>query len=349
MPYHENWDINNITDNTLAVFVLNVGHGDAIVIRFPVTDDTIVGGVVDCYNFEKTFAALDSLGVNKIDLMCATHPHKDHIYGFEDLIGECKTRSITIKQFWDSGFRHVSVDHYDLIRCLQKNPQITFLKITSGFEITINKVRVLAMAPSISLKNRYDTFGTNINNASIVLKMEYPAKDIAKYYQKPKVYSDEDLSEEEKIEQNTIILGGDAQFDSWARLTQEFPQQTRYKGSHRGQFITWKPWKQVTHKPMRSQVIKMPHHMSKNGISYEVLNSIEAKYAIASCNDTHLYSCPHDLTVKAAEEVKNCEIYYTGNLDPNLRGGTIAVLFQGDGQEPDLYCLGESVDNNAPI
>jgi len=350
MPYHANWNRNDLTHDTLGVFVLNVGHGDAIVVRFPVVDgNTVVCGVVDCYLYDKTRAALEALGANKIAFMCATHPHKDHSLGFANLIDWCVQNNKEIEQFWDSGFRHVSLDHYNLIRCLQRNSHIPFLRITSGFEMTINKVRVLAMAPSISLKNRYDTFGTNINNASIVLKLEYPAKDIAKYYRDAEVFSDEALAEEEKIAQNTIILSGDAQFDSWSHLTQEFPQQSRYKSSNRGQMIPWRPWSQVTHKPVLSQVIKIPHHMSKNGISYEVLDNIHAKYALVSCHDDHLHSCPHDLTVSATKEVKNCEIYYTGNRNVNLRGGTIAVLFKGDGNEPDLYCLRESVSQNAPI
>jgi len=349
MPYNANWNINHLTDDTLAAFVLNVGHGDAIVIRFPVVDGTITCGVVDCYLYDKTRAALQLLGVDKIAFMCATHPHRDHSLGFANLIDWCVQNNIEVEQLWDSGFRHVSLDHYNLIRCLQRNSQIPFLRITSGFETIINKVRVLTMAPSISLKNRYDTFGTNINNASIVLKLEYPAKDIAKYYRNAAIFSDEDLAEEEKIAQNTIILSGDAQFDSWAHLTQEFPQQTRYSSTNRGQMIPWRPWSQVTHKPVRSQVIKIPHHMSKNGISYEVLDNIHAKYALVSCHNDHLHTCPHDLTVSATQEVRNCEIYYTGNQNVNLRGGTIAVLFNGDGAEPDLYCLRESSGQDAPI
>lgn len=349
MPFHQQWNPNDLTSDKLAVFVLNVGHGDAIIVRFPKINGETVCGVVDCYKFDKTLKALRDLNVEKIAFMCATHPHRDHMLGFENLIEWCVNNNVEIGQFWDSGFRHVSKNQYDLIRCLEQYPDIPFLCLTSGFEVTVNGVRVLSMAPSISLKNKYDTFGTNLNNSSIVLKLEYPAKDMAKYYRDENVYSDETLSEEEKIEQNTIILSGDAQFDSWAHICQEFPQQTRYKLKHRGQMIARRNWSQVTHKPLASQVLKVPHHMSKNGISYEVLANIRVKYAIVSCSDTHQHSCPHPLTVDAAAEVQGCETYYTGNQDVNLRRGTIAILFKGDGSDPDIYALGEPYNVNAPI
>jgi beta-lactamase superfamily II metal-dependent hydrolase len=349
MPYKGSWNSSALNDDMLAVFVLNVGHGDAIVVRFPTVDDSIICAVVDCYLYNKTKEALKSLHADSIAFMCATHPHSDHMLGFEDLIEWCLSSHVAIDQFWDSGFRHVTSYHYDLIRCLQKHPEIAFLRLTSGFEITINGVRVLALAPSIRLKNKYDTFGTEINNASIVLKLEYPAKDVAKYYAKPHVYSDGNLAEEEKIQQNTMILGGDAQFDSWAHLVQEFPQQTRYKSTNRGQFIPWKDWSMVTHKPFLSQVLKVPHHMSKNGISYEILNNIRPKYAIVSCSDTHKHNCPHPLTIDAAREVNGCKTFFTGNRNSALRYGTIAVLFSGDGSEPEVYSMHEAVDDDAPI
>ncbi len=351
MPFHKGWNQNALTKDKLAVFVLNVGHGDAIVVRFPSIDNEVVCAVVDCYSSEKVTDALQKLNADRIAFMCATHPHSDHTRGFESLIEWCldNNNNVAIDQFWDSGFRHVSVFHYDLIRCLQRHPEIPFLRLTSGFEVTINTVRVLVLAPSIRLKNKYDTFGTEINNASIVLKLEYPAKDVAKYYQKAEVFSDDDLAEEEKLEQNTMILGGDAQFDSWAHLVQEFPQQTRYQSTNRSQLMPWRSWREVTHQPFVSQVLKVPHHMSKNGISYEVLNNIRPGYAVVSCSASHLHNCPHPLTILAADEVRGCQAIFTGHKDSSKCSGTLAVLFSGDGSDPDVYAMGEAVDKSAPI
>jgi hypothetical protein len=163
------------------------------------------------------------------------------------------------------------------------------------------------------------------------------------------VYSDDDLGTEEKIAQNTMILSGDAQFESWAHLTQEFPQQSRYRTSNRGQKIPWQAWSRVTHKPLRSQVLKVPHHMSKNGISYEVMEAIRAKYALVSCSNEHKHTCPHKLTIDAANEVSGCKTYFTGNRNPQRRSGSIAVLFSGDGSDPDVYGMRDTVKRMPPL
>ena len=39
MPYYNAWNPAALTDDKLAVFVLNVGHGDSIIIRFPTLDE----------------------------------------------------------------------------------------------------------------------------------------------------------------------------------------------------------------------------------------------------------------------------------------------------------------------
>jgi beta-lactamase superfamily II metal-dependent hydrolase len=339
------WDRDLLTDDKLAIFMLNVGHGDSLIVRFPIVNGEVTCGLIDCFMGEKVEQALADLGTNKIAFMCATHPHFDHISGFKRIIKWARDeQNIPVAQFWDNGFRHVSGTHYSLIRCLQEHPEISFLRVTSGFEVTVNGVRVLVLAPSIRLKNRYDTFGTNINNSSIVLKLEYPAKDVAQYYAKPKVIGDEELAEEEKLKQSTAILAGDAQFESWAHAVQEFPQLSRSKVLNRGRLI-----RNVTHKPFHCQLIKIPHHMSKNGISYEILYHMNPKMALVSSSDTHKHKCPHQLTVDATEELDGCEIAYTGNLDPALRSGSVAALLDKSGSKPKVFEMCETKEENAPI
>ena len=189
----------NLKSSTLSLVVLNVGDGDAIIIRFPFKYGEKACAVVDCYNADKTIAALKALGTETIPFICATHPHSDHTMGLAKLIRLCLQEGMHIDQFWDSGFRHVSKTHYDLIQLLREEPNIKVVYPASGYETVINRVRIQVLSPSIVLKNRHDTFGTNINNASIVLKLEYPPKDIAPYYLSPEKVTDEALSEEERL------------------------------------------------------------------------------------------------------------------------------------------------------
>ena len=338
----------NLKDSTLSVTVLNVGDGDAIIIRFPFKYGKKACAVVDCYNAEKTIAALEALGAETVPFICATHPHSDHTLGMTKLIKWCIQKGIQIDQFWDSGFRHVSKIHYNLIQLLRDNPNINMIYPTSGYETIISRVRVLVLSPSILLKNRYDTFGTNINNASIVLKLEYPPKDIAPYYLTSEQATDEALAEEERLKQHSIVLGGDAQFDAWAKITEEFPE-LQHTGN-RGQMIDPD---RIEHKPLRCKVLKVPHHMSKHGISLEVIETLNPRYSIASCSNKSKHGFPHELTVMAVEDIhkkkKDDGMRFTGHRDPKKRSGTIMAIFRENARNPLIYGLGESVSKPAPI
>ncbi|MBU0516986.1 MAG: hypothetical protein KJ621_19700 [Proteobacteria bacterium] len=335
------------TNDSLMVMVLNVGDGDAIVIRFPPKYGTKTAcAVVDGYNASKTIAALKALGAQTIPFVCATHPHYDHTKGLAEIITWCLDNNLVIDQFWDSGFRDVSKTHYDLIRLLRNHPEIRVVYPTSGFETTVNRVRVLVLSPSIQLKNRYDTFGTNINNASIVLKLEYPPRDIAPYYLEPGEKAD--LSEQERILQSTVILTGDAQFDAWSRITEEFPELVRT--GNRGRMIDPEV---VKHRPLRCQVLKAPHHMSKHGITLEVMETLNPRYTIASCSSRSRHGFPHALTVMAAEDVRHQSedkgLRFTGHRDQTKRAGTVVAMFREKGKKPMVFALGEAPTKNAPL
>jgi len=160
----------NIGPYSLCIHVLNVGDGDNIIIQSPEVAGNRLYGIVDCYKPGKTIKYLDKLEVNELEFVCATHPHFDHIRGIPALLKKYKGM---INQFWDSGFRHKSNTHQRIFDLISKDKNIRFMRVTSGFETVFNNVKISALAPSINLRNRYETYGVDINNASIVLKFDY--------------------------------------------------------------------------------------------------------------------------------------------------------------------------------
>ena len=188
--------IYKLKEDTLSLHVLNVGNGDSLVVELPKEENQTTRShiIVDCFKAEKTLDYLNKLGVQDIKLVIATHPHEDHILGLKEVIEHYPNN---IEQFWDSGFRHNIDAWYELIEYIKNRKNITFIRPTSGMTLLIAGVEITVIAPSIYMRNRYDTFGVNINNASIVLKLTYAGK--------------------------TMILGGDAQWDSWGKITEEFP------------------------------------------------------------------------------------------------------------------------------
>jgi beta-lactamase superfamily II metal-dependent hydrolase len=332
--------LDHLKPETLAIIVINVGDGDAIIIRFPYAYGKNACSIVDCYNSGKMINILEQLDVEYIPFICATHPHADHIMGIPTLIDWClNKKKIPIGQYWDSGFRHVSKTHYRIIRLFQEKTNVDFILPTSGYQCFINRVKITVLSPSIHLRNRYDTFGTNINNASIVMKLEYPPDDIALPFS-----PDESSPTLEKTsKKNTVILGGDAQFDAWARITEEFPRLERTKNI--GQMINASV---VSNNPLRCQLLKMPHHMSKHSISLEVLEILNPGITVSSCSSSSEYGFPHALTEMAVDEVskskKSTYKYFTGHKAEGMSSGTVVAFFDGDGGIPTIVTCGESAD-----
>ncbi|MBA7545472.1 hypothetical protein ES705_37841 [subsurface metagenome] len=124
------------------------------------------------------------------------------------------------------------------------------------------------LAPSIALRNRYDTYGININNSSIVLKIEY--------------------------NEQSVILTGDAQWDSWARVTEDFPHFEKTENPDQKIKIS------DTYNPLRCQVLKVSHHASKHGTSLEYIERLSPNYSAVSCGTLH--NCPHQLAKDILKE-----------------------------------------------
>jgi beta-lactamase superfamily II metal-dependent hydrolase len=69
------------TDPAVEITFLDVGQGDAVLVRAPEGQAALIDAGSDA-----PLAALASLGVERIDLLLATHPHADHIGGMADVL-----------------------------------------------------------------------------------------------------------------------------------------------------------------------------------------------------------------------------------------------------------------------
>jgi len=266
---------------SLLIFILDVGDGDSIIVQLPET----IGYehmVIDCKKSTPTKDWLKKIQATKLALVVATHPHYDHIAGLKSVMKEYPGQ---IEQFWDSGFRHNSVTWYNLAEYItETETEAQFLRPISGLYTSFNDVKVTVLAPSIYLRNRYDSYGVNINNASIVLKLEYSGK--------------------------SVILAGDAQWDSWGKMTEEFPQYVKTENPDQHVQI------ETSHKPLRCNVLKVAHHGSKHGTALEPIEVLNPNYAIITCDDPSGYGFPHDLTIMALEEIqtKIIQTAQSGNI-----------------------------------
>ena len=292
--------------NDLKIHVLNVGFGDNILIEFPKDNNGKRSyGLVDCYNSKKTIDYIKKLNPNSLEkilfkFVCATHPHYDHIKGIKKIL---ETKDYEIIEFWDCGFRHYSKTYRDILLTLQ-NANIKMVRVSSGMEFYHNKVRITVLSPSVALRNRYATYGVDMNNASIVLRIEHHKEDVL--YLRSKEYegfeSKEDIRNAGK---SVVILAGDSEFDSWSHISQEYPKLEKTK-EH-------KPLIKEMLNHLSCSLIKVSHHGSMHSAPLDIYEKMSPKTAIISTEQKTSSKTiggktltrdlfPHDLTIIALEE-----------------------------------------------
>jgi hypothetical protein len=122
-----------------------------------------------------------------------------------------------------------------------------------------------------------------------------------------------------------LIVGGDAQTLSWAQVFIDYPQLVVDKSLYRKPFS-----KAQGVEPLASDVFKVPHHCSKQGLNLELVEQISPSMSlISSVGGGGKYNFPHlvsleglregvDATVKSGKAHKpdyDLDIHYTFGVD----------------------------------
>lgn len=288
-------------NNCLRLHFINVGHGDAIVCEFPDymngaerkprfglidaggSDNSVKGKTLDYLN---TFIRCRLQGDPSTDpaaedyifeFICLTHPHEDHLKGMLPILEAYCADNVPVKnrprRFWDCGFRYNTVGYLEILNFLIRHREVQFMRVTSGTEFHFDAVEIIVLAPSVDLRNRYDTYGVDLNDASIVLRLSYGAK--------------------------TAILTGDSHFDTWGKICEEFPR-TRH--------ITYPYWKKddkiqydkrdprhpdlvflSSGNQLDCDLLKVAHHGSKRGTSYEYIEKLSPVHFAITCDKDEWY------------------------------------------------------------
>ncbi len=305
----------------LYIHFINVGDGDSIVITFPEKNGVRKYAVVDCYGGAYETKVVDFvdryLEAPELEFVCATHPHDDHI---GQMAGLLTTYNGRIVEFWDSGWRHTIPAYMDVLEALLADDRVRVSRVTAGYERNINDVKVTVLAPSMYLRNRYDTYGIDLNNASVVLKLEY--KDLV------------------------VILGGDAQFLSWSKILHDFPNFMKTKCPEIHIQIL------EDFNPLKCQVLKAAHHGSIRGNSFEYLEVLDPRYAVISCSAASTHGFPHPLSRSALEEItyksgsQTVErVLVTSDVDVNGAPRGTVVLRYGGGSRPYWDFLHDDIND----
>lgn len=301
----------------LVYFLLNVGDGDTQLLLLPARPAQPAGDeddpnrrahgrraiVVDVATTRKLPALLDALadaGIVDLDedelfpLVVGTHPHSDHLGGMPQFL---RRYGDQVGQFWEPGYYHPSGGFVETMVALEDHPQIRHLQPTSGTTCFIDAVKVTVLTPGIGLRGRFDTYGVAINDASLSIRVEFPATRIARE-------PDRDGTNENRAYLKldapwALLLGGDAQTTAWAQAAVDFPQLHRDHNP-----ALYRSLRAATGQDQLSaHILKVPHHASKRGINLELIERIKPRLTlISSVTGGGRYNFPHPVTVEAIRE-----------------------------------------------
>jgi beta-lactamase superfamily II metal-dependent hydrolase len=344
----------DLAPDQLAIFVLSVGDGDAIVIRFPHDDAGPSYAVVDAFDGAKVAALVDALADGegdeppRIRFVCSTHAHRDHIRGLAHLLDRFGG---DIEQFWDSGFPTANRGYADVLRRLidlGRTSGLLMLRVVAGFEVHHAGVHVAVLSPSLYLRSRHLAYGLTTNSSSVVLRLEYPRP----------ATQERPWAAATASRTRVAILGGDAQVDAWGSILADHPHLVRTP-DHPGRLIP----NDARLAPLASDFLKVPHHASKRGVSFEVLERLgrASTFGISSgpavmvtssaTGKTSRHGFPHQTTVDLMREVRHpiartaaerpCDvdlgIHHTGQWLESISGpaepaGSVAWVVSATGQ-----------------
>jgi beta-lactamase superfamily II metal-dependent hydrolase len=346
----------------LSIHILNVGHGDSIVIEHE-SEGKKSFGVVDSNaavdEIPRALEKLTKLGADRLSFVALTHPHADHYGGLEKVLENFSGR---INAF----FTFPIEKQRDRLKKLAQKYQLA-AQGTDSETVKGRALQFISFITHVSKSGKIWEAPTGLLGYLTVhgfsdLTIQHalpPSRVKGRYYNSidKGVLSLEDESDNAlstalllHYKGNTILLGGDGTEENWLHQAQRLRTQ---------------------HPSMRANVVKLPHHGAKKDCSDSVLDSIFSapnesieRIAIISANgkshpSAQVLKSLHSRGIKpyCTTLSKHCgaksisQLHPLGNADPALSRFLSSVASE-DRRFPGSPCQGDItvlIDDNGRL
>ncbi|KAA3613184.1 MAG: DNA internalization-related competence protein ComEC/Rec2 [Calditrichaeota bacterium] len=162
----------NFQGKNLKITFIHVGQGDAALIEFPNGKNALVDAGNKGFGFDAGERYVDPVlkyyGISKINYLIGSHPHSDHIGGFEFLLDNYFVDTLVMNEF------KVSSKIYKRIISKSKQKGV-FIKYADEGDIIIPDIRtrIYILHPDTTFETSGSHGGQTINNSSLVFKLMY--------------------------------------------------------------------------------------------------------------------------------------------------------------------------------
>ena len=147
----------------LKVEILDVGQGDAILIRSPKGKVVLIDGGTGRGN--SVLNELKTRSIAEVNLMIATHPHADHIGGLDEVL-----EAIPVKNYMDNSLPHTT-QSYQRVMKLIEDKEVGYIEAKNGRKINLDDGIVL----EILHPQEKGLTGTrsDLNSNSVVVRLQH--------------------------------------------------------------------------------------------------------------------------------------------------------------------------------
>ncbi|RBW69373.1 ComEC/Rec2 family competence protein [Bacillus taeanensis] len=146
--------------NEIQLHFLDVGQADAILLETS-TGKTMLIDAGDQHHEQQMMEYLLKLGITKIDVLLATHPHHDHIGGMDKII-----ETFYVDKFYMTSISY-HTKHYENLLTALKSEQIPVKRIERGMSISLEHyLDIKVLGP---FKKEYE----DLNNQSVIIKIKH--------------------------------------------------------------------------------------------------------------------------------------------------------------------------------
>jgi competence protein ComEC len=163
--------VGQLPDGRLHMWVLDVGQGDAIVVRTPGGRTALVDGGPGASKVLEGLGKSTPFWQRHIDMVVLTHPHDDHMLGLVEA-GERYGISLAVQTAFTSTLREGARAEW---LALLERKGVPVYHPRRGDRIRISgepDVSFLVLSPG-SPEARFEWQGGDLNNTSVVLRLDY--------------------------------------------------------------------------------------------------------------------------------------------------------------------------------